>query len=85
MTDSEEFYYELTISPSSNKEFFLDFIAEIYNDAIEEQSNSFILRSSDDLSDIKWGVDEFSKKLSEILGIKLEVTFNLEKKKILIG
>lgn len=81
MTDSEEFYYELTITPSSNKEFFLNFIAEIYNDAIEEQNNSFILRSEDDLSDIKWGIEEFSKKLSEVVGSKVEVTFHLEKKK----
>ncbi len=81
MIDSEEFYYELIVTPSSNREFFLNFIIEIYNDAIEEDRDSFILRSSEDLSDVRWGIEEFSKKLSEVLNSKIDVTFKTEKKK----
>ncbi len=80
MTHSEDFYYELSITPSSNKELFLNFIAEIYNDAIEDKDNSFILRAEEDLSDIKWGIEEFAKSLSKALGVEVVVTFNYEKK-----
>jgi len=69
-----EYYYELTVKPEENFEFFSSLLLEITSNAIEEKDGSIIVRSEESLDDIAWVIDESAKKL----GIKVETT--LEKK-----
>jgi len=63
-----EYYYELTVKPEKNLEFFSSLLLEITSNAIEERDGSLIIRSEDELDDIAWVVEESAKKL----GIKVE-------------
>lgn len=74
----QEIYYELSFETSSYKEVFLDLVSEIYFDAIEEIEKGFILRSSEDLSEIKWGLEEFTKALSAKFNTTIDVSLNLK-------
>jgi len=74
----QEFYYELSLKTSNHKELFLDFINEIYGDAIEERENLLILRSESKFDEIKWGIEEFAKGLREALG-DFETDINTKK------
>jgi ribosomal protein L11 methyltransferase len=56
-----EYYYELIIKPSGNFEIFVDLITSLTGDAIEELDNTIIARSEEDLSDVEFGIKEFSK------------------------
>jgi ribosomal protein L11 methyltransferase len=56
-----EYYYELIITPSKNYEVFLELLNSLLSEALEESNNSIIARSEDDLSDIEYGIKEFSK------------------------
>jgi len=70
-----EHYYELIITPSKNYEIFLDLINSLTNEAIEESESSIILRSEEDLSDIEYGIAEFSKAVD----IKCDTTLTKKK------
>lgn len=70
-----EYYYELIIKPSKNYEVFLELLTSLLNEAIEESDNSIIARSEDDLSDIEYGIKEFSK------AVNIECEITLTKKK----
>lgn len=69
-----EYYFELIIKPSAQLELFIDLTNTLMNDAIEENEDSIIVRSEDDLSDIELGINKFA----EALGVSCETT--LEKK-----
>ena len=69
MTD---FYYELIIKPKSEYEIFLDLAINLTNDAIEESDGRIIIRSEDDISDIKDGIEKFS----EAVNINCEISLN---------
>lgn len=59
-----EYYYELKVKPSQEYELFLDLLSTLTNDAIEEDNGVLIARSEEDLSDIEFGIQAFSKKLN---------------------
>ena len=59
-----DYYYELIIKPEKNYELFLDLLSSLTNDALEEcEDNSIIARSEEDLSDVEYGIKEFSTAL----------------------
>lgn len=71
----KDYYYELKITPNQNLELFSDLLSNLTQNAIEETETSIISRSEEDLSDIEFGIKEFSKAV----GINCETL--LEKKK----
>ncbi len=75
-----ETYNELLVTPSKYFQLFCDFILELGVDAIEEQNGSIIVRSEEDLSEIKFGVEEFAKKLSNAVSEKVDVSQILTQK-----
>jgi ribosomal protein L11 methyltransferase len=72
-------YFELIARPSSNIELFSDLLLS-FTDAVEEKDGSLIVRSEESLSEVAFGVEEFSKKLSQKLGSKVSVNISLEEK-----
>lgn len=58
-----EYYYELIIKPKKHFEAFADLLVTLTNGAIEENNDSLIARSEDDLSDVEFGIKEFAKAL----------------------
>lgn len=71
----KDYYYELKIIPKSNIETFLDVLTSICEEAIEEGKDFLIARSEDDLEDIEFGIQEFSKAIN----IKCETTLSKKK------
>lgn len=70
-----KYYFELALKPQNHYELFLDLLESLTTDAIEENEGTLIVRSEDELEDIKFGVEEFSKALNtkcEILYDKKE-------------
>lgn len=62
------YYNELKITPNQQYELFLDLIESLCDDAIEEDGQTIIIRTYDDVSDIVDGVNAFAKELSNHLG-----------------
>ena len=58
----QEYYYQLAITPSSNLSIFSDLLLSLSQSAIEERDDTLILRDSEQLDDILWAIEEFSKK-----------------------
>jgi len=73
-------YYELTITPSSHLELFLDFIQTLFPDTIEITDTSLILRSEEALDEVVWGAKVFGEALSEKLGEEISVDTAIEVK-----
>ncbi len=73
-------YHELLVTPSKYFQLFCDFILELGVEAIEEKNGSIIVRSEEDLSEVKFGVEEFAKKLSSATGEKVDVSQTLVQK-----
>ncbi len=73
-----EYYYELVIKPSDNYQAFLELLLSITDDAIEESDESLIIRSESDLSDIKYGIEQFSKALNIYCEISYEKKENID-------
>ncbi|MCP4969804.1 MAG: 50S ribosomal protein L11 methyltransferase [Arcobacter sp.] len=59
-----EYYYELIIKPEDHYEAFVDLLSSLTSEAIEETDNSIIARSEEDLSDVQFGINQFSKALN---------------------
>jgi ribosomal protein L11 methyltransferase len=55
----QDYYNELRITPQSQYHLFLDLITQLFDEAIEEDSGTIILRSEDDLGVIKFGIEAF--------------------------
>jgi len=70
----QKYFYELTITPSSNIEVFSDLLFSLTQSAIEERDNSLIVRDEESLDNIAWAINEFSKK------IDIQIKTSLEKK-----
>ena len=66
----QEYFYELTIT-THNPQIIAELVLEITNEAIEEQDNSIIVRSKENLDDIQWAIEEFGKKAGIPLSTKL--------------
>lgn len=77
----QEFYYQLTLTVDNQKEAILNYLTEIYQDAIEELENSYILRSEDNLDKVEKATLEFSKNLSKALNEEIKIDSTLEKLK----
>jgi ribosomal protein L11 methyltransferase len=73
-------YTELTITPSAHFDLFLDFLQTIFPDTIEITESSFIIRSEENLDDIRWGVEQFAEALSKQFGKKVTVKSEVESK-----
>ena len=69
-----KYYYELSITPKDNYDFFLDLLSNLTDEAIEEDEPTLIARSEESLEDVAFGIEAFSKKLN------IECEINLEKK-----
>lgn len=74
------YYNELQIAHSSMSEQFIDFLLELGVDGIEERNNLLIVRSHEELDTVKWGVEEFAKKLRTTCKNHIEITTSLTQK-----
>jgi len=77
----KEFYYELTISPNSYYDLYLDLLLSISDDALEELDGTIILRSEETLESIKDGVEFFTSQLLDTMDKNITCDINMEKKK----
>ena len=69
-----KYYYELSITPKDNYDFFLDLLSNLTNEAIEEDEGTLISRSEESLEDVAFGIKVFAQKIG------VECDINLEKK-----
>lgn len=76
----QKYYYELTIKPSLYYELFLDLVSSLSGEAIEELDETIIVRSEDELDNIKQGVEAFTKELSLAFETQIECEITLDKK-----
>jgi len=76
----EKYYYELIVKPSLYYELFLDLVASLTQEAIEEADETIIIRSEDSLENIKDGVEAFAKELSLAFQTDIKCETILEKK-----
>ena len=74
------FYYELTITPSSFKEEIENFLMERFFNGIEEKNNSLILRSEDNFDKLIEELKTYVKSLEELFNTKIDLKIELEKK-----
>ncbi len=75
-----KFYYELIVEPNLYYELFLDLIASLVNEAIEELDETIIIRSESDLVDVEFGILAFADELSKALNCEVICKTILEKK-----
>lgn len=73
-------YNELQVTATSHLEHFSDFVLTLGIEAIEERDKSLIIRSEEELDTVKWGIEEFAKKLENALKVSLHVKITLEEK-----
>ena len=66
-----KYYFELTLKPDNHYELFLDLVDSLTVDAIEEDDGAVIIRSEDELDDLKFGIERFS----EALDVKCEIIY----------
>uniref|UniRef100_UPI0040480177 50S ribosomal protein L11 methyltransferase n=1 Tax=Aliarcobacter sp. TaxID=2321116 RepID=UPI0040480177 len=59
-----KYYFELTLKPKNNYEQFLDLLNSLTSDAIEEDNGVLIIRSEEELDDLKFGIEQFAKALN---------------------
>ena len=59
-------YNELRITPSSDYALFVDMILSLWDEAIEEDGQSIILRSEESLDMVRFGIESFATHLSKI-------------------
>ncbi len=77
---SNKFYNELKIFVNNYEDQIADFIMSFGIEAIEYEKECLVIRSEDELQNLKYGVEEFIKKLSEIFNEDIRVSFELNKK-----
>jgi ribosomal protein L11 methyltransferase len=63
----KETYHELHITPSGEYPLFLDMIMSLNDEAIEESNGTLIVRSEEDLSMLRFGIETFAEELSKLL------------------
>lgn len=73
-----EYYYELIIKPENHFELFTDLLVSLTNEAIEEFDGTIIARSEEDLSDVEFGINEFSKAINVNCSTELTKKENID-------
>lgn len=73
-----KYYFELAFKPNNHYELFLDLLESITTDAIEENDGVLIVRSEEELEDLKFGIEEFSKALNTYCEISYEKKENID-------
>jgi len=76
----DRYYYELTVKPEVYYELFLDLILSLTTEAIQEIDEAIIIRSQDNLDDIKDGIEAFTSELSNAFNTVIKCDITLEKK-----
>jgi len=76
----DKFYYELKVTPNNHYDLYLDLISSLTTEAIEELDNSIIIRSQEDINNIKDGIDLYTQALKENMDNTLKCTTILEQK-----
>lgn len=76
----DKYYYELTIKPNAYYELFLDLASSLTQDALEECDESIIIRSVDQLDNVKEGIETFAIELSTAFNTQINCDLKLEKK-----
>jgi ribosomal protein L11 methyltransferase len=74
-----EYYYTLTVKPSSHRELFCDFLSDTVPVGFEETDEAFIIRSEDELETIGWGIEQFSEALQKALGTSIDLELEYDK------
>ena len=74
-----DFYYELQITPNKYYELFLDLVMSLSQDAIEELDGAIIIRSEEELDEIKIGVEYFTQELQATLDHEIVCVILYEK------
>ncbi len=77
----QEYYYTLVVRPSSHYELFHDFLSDTTPVGFEENDNTFIIRSEDELETIAWAIQQFAEALQKALGESVDVELELSKDK----
>lgn len=76
-----EYYWELVVTPHKHYKLFLDFLLSFYKDGFEEKDNTLVIRSEENLEDLKWVFELYAQKLQDKLGEPIELGLSLEQKK----
>jgi len=77
----KEYYYEVTITPTSHKEEIESFLMDHFYNGIEERGDSLILRSEEPLDEIVEKCKDYVKELSLIFEEKIDLKIKTQKKK----
>jgi len=77
----QEYYHQLSITPSAYQELFADFLADTLPVGFEEREGTFIIRSEEELETISWGVEQFKEALEQALQKPIDVEITLTKEK----
>lgn len=75
-----KYYYKLSINPDLYYELFLDLVSSLTQEAIEELNETIIIRSEDELDNIRDGVIAFAKELSTAFDTEIKCDIKYEKK-----
>ena len=73
-----KYYFELTLKPDNHYELFLDLVDSLTTDALEEDDGAVIIRSEDELDDLKFGIEEFANALAINCKITYEKKENID-------
>ena len=73
-------YFELTITPSSFKDEIESFLLDNFNNGIEEDKNSLILRSEKNFDDLIKSLKIYIHSLEEIFSAKIDLDIKIEEK-----
>ncbi len=73
------YYNSLQVYVNSYLEQISQFILSLGVEAVEFTDDGIIIRSEDELEAVKWGIEEFIKKLSVVLGVKIKFDIELKK------
>ena len=73
-----KYYYELSITPNDNYDFFLDLLTSLTNQAIEEDNGTLISRSEESLEDVAYGIEVFAQKINVECKVEMQKKENID-------
>lgn len=76
-----DIFFELTIKSDNALSLLKDFIFELGISAIEEKNNSFIIRDSDDLTNVLFAITTYKDRLEKELKLSIDLQTKMESKK----